>query len=70
MPLPAAVFTYTSIPNTTFHEVLFLPSGPAQFTLQIAFLLSTPVTGGNPEWGVLCGGTEYVVASPALFLDY
>lgn len=70
VPLPAAVFTYTSIPNTTFHEVLFLPSGPAQFTLQIAFLLSTPVTGGNPEWGVLCGGTEYVVASPALFLDY
>jgi hypothetical protein len=70
VPLPAAVYTYISIPNSPLHELLVLPSGPAQFTVQVAFLLSTPVTGGNPEWGVPCGGAEFVVVSPALLLDY
>jgi hypothetical protein len=32
--------------------------------------VASSVQGGNPAQGIPCGGTETVVASPALYIDY
>lgn len=49
-----------------------VPSLPSfgQFTIQVAFLLGAPVTGGIPAQGIPCGGTETYAVTPALYIDY
>jgi len=70
-PSAVTVLYYFPKPNATFHDVISgLPPSPAQFTVQVAFLLTAPVTAGHPPSGVSCAGTEFFAASPALFLDY
>ncbi|MEQ1632505.1 MAG: hypothetical protein ABL997_09040 [Planctomycetota bacterium] len=70
-PIPAALMGYAAVPNATFHEVIVgLPPPPAQFTIQVAFLLGTGVEGGIPAQGIPCGGTEFVAVTPALYIDY
>ncbi len=43
---------------------------PAQFTIQVAFLLGAFVEGGIPAQGIPCGGTETYAVTPALYIDY
>jgi hypothetical protein len=69
-PSYVALLLYLPQPNAAFRDVI--PSLPVhgQFTVQVSFLLSAPVTAGNPAAGFPCGGTEVFSASPGLFLDY
>ncbi|MEQ1632226.1 MAG: hypothetical protein ABL997_07615 [Planctomycetota bacterium] len=70
-PFPASLLSFPAAPNATFYALIpGFPPPPAQFTIQALFLLSSTVVGGNPAQGGLCGGTETVVASPALYIDY
>jgi hypothetical protein len=71
VPIPAALLGYSGVPNATFHDLIAgLPPPPAQFTIQVAFLLGAPVTGGIPAQGIPCGGTETYAVTPALYIDY
>ena len=71
VPIPAALLGYAGVPNATFHDLIAgLPPPPAQFTIQVAFLLGAPVIGGIPAQGIPCGGTETYAVTPALYIDY
>jgi len=70
-PFYASLLSFPAAPNATFYALIpGFPPPPAQFTIQAFFLLSSSVEGGNPAQGILCGGTETVVATPALYIDY
>lgn len=73
VPTYASSQFFLANPNSTFHTVI--PSLPltGQFTIQVAFGVLNPVASGNTAAGVPCNAStvsDYVIATPGMYLDY